>query len=130
MSPTFGLEIISNLLVEAVGICYHYFMDKNVVPKELQGILWSVDVSDLDLRENKSYIVNQILSLGTLEELSWLFKTYTKGIAKRVFVNEPAKIYSPSSFNFCKNVLLDLEDKDLPLEKYLRDLPRRIPHRG
>lgn len=105
-------------------------MDKNVVPKELQGILWSVDVSDLDLRENKSYIVNQILSLGTLEELSWLFKTYTKGIAKRVFVNEPAKIYSPSSFNFCKNVLLDLEDKDLPLEKYLRDLPRRIPHRG
>ena len=99
-------------------------MDKNVVPKELQGILWSVDVSDLDLRENKSYIVNQILSLGTLEELSWLFKTYTKKIARKVFVNEPAKIYSPSSFNFCKNILLGLENRDLPPERYVKTLPR------
>ena len=99
-------------------------MNKKPVPKKLQGILWSVDVSDIDLEENKSYIANQILSLGTLEELSWLFKNYTKEMIRKIFVNEPAKIYSPSSFNFCKNILLGLEDRDLPPERYVKTLPR------
>ena len=101
-------------------------MNGKTVPKKLQGILWSVDVADLDLEKNRSYIVNQILSLGTLEELSWLFKTYTKEIARKTFVNEPAKIYSLSSFNFCKNILLGLEDRGLPMEKYVKTLPRNI----
>ena len=101
-------------------------MGEKAIPKKLQGILWSADVADLDLEKNRSYIVNQVLSLGTLEELSWLFKTYTREMTRKIFVNEPAKIYSPSSFNFCKNILLGLEDRDLPPERYVKTLPRNI----
>lgn len=99
-------------------------MAKKSVPKKLQGILWSVDVADLDLEENKSYIINQVLSLGTLEELSWLFKTYSLETVEKVFLEKPAKIYSPSAFNFCKNILLGLKDATLPLERYVKTLPR------
>lgn len=99
-------------------------MAKKSVPKKLQGILWSVDVADLDLEENKSYIINQVLSLGTLEELSWLFKTYSLEAVEKVFLEKPAKIYSPSAFNFCKNILLNLKDTALPLERYVKTLPR------
>ena len=104
-------------------------MNGKAVPKKLQGILWSADVADLDLEENRSYIVNQILSLGTLEELSWLFKVYAKEMIRRIFVDEPAKIYSSSSFSFCKNILLGLEDRDLPLERYVKTLPRNTRSR-
>lgn len=99
-------------------------MAKQRVPQKLQGILWSVNVDQLDLEENSSYIVNQILSLGTLEELRWLFKTYGKDHLREVFVNQPAKIYSPSAFAFSKNILLDLEKRALPPNKYVQSLPR------
>lgn len=96
------------------------------IPKNLQGILWSVDVKDLDLKRSRSYIINQILSLGFLEELKWLFKNYSLTTLKKVFIDEPAKIYSFSSFNFCKNILLGLNNIDLPANKYVKTLPRDI----
>jgi hypothetical protein len=96
------------------------------VPKSLQGILWSVDINDLDLNKNKSYIINQILNLGVLAELKWLFKTYPTSVIKKVFIEKPAKIYRPSSFNFCKNILLGLENKNLSADKYVKTLPRNI----
>lgn len=103
-------------------------MLKKKVPKKLQGILWSVDVSDLDLERNKSYIINQILSLGTWEELRWLFKTYPKTVIRETFIKKPAKIYTPSSFNFCQNILLSLEKEKLAPERYVKTLPRSIRH--
>ena len=101
-------------------------MKSHKIPKRLQGILWSVDVNDLDINRSKSYIINQILSLGFLEELRWLFKTYPLPVIKRVFIRKPAKIYTPSAFNFCKKILLGLENKDLPPNKYVKTLPRDI----
>lgn len=96
------------------------------IPHWLQPILWSVDVTDLDLRKNKSYIINQILSLGTLEELKWLFSTYPRQTLKEIFVKKPSKIYTPSSFNFVKNILLGLKNKKLSPKYYVKSLPRDI----
>jgi len=95
-------------------------MPKQKVPQKLQGILWSVDVDRLDLEENRSYIINQILSLGRMEELRWLFKTYGKEELRETFIHQPAKIYSPSAFAFAKNILLDLVEKDLAPNKYVQ----------
>lgn len=99
---------------------------KKKVPKKLQGVLWSVDLKDLDLEKNKCYIINQILSLGTLKELNWLFKTYPPAVIKKIFIEKPAKIYTPSAFNFSKNILLGFMKRDLPLNKYVKTLPRDI----
>jgi len=94
------------------------------VPRKLQGILWSVDVGQLDLKENKSYIINQVLSFGTFEELKWLFRSYSKEDISEVFLEQPSKVYSPSAFNFSKSVLLDLDGVEIPPNKYVRTLPR------
>lgn len=95
-------------------------------PKALQGVLWSCAVEKLDLEKDKAYIVNQILAFGVMEELRWLFKMYPKAVIADVFVNHPLKEYTRPAFNFAKNILLELEDKELPLYRYVRDLPRRI----
>jgi len=39
-------------------------MKKRKIPKFLQGVLWSVEVDDLDLQKDRAYIVNQILVYG------------------------------------------------------------------
>lgn len=96
------------------------------IPKRLQPILWSVKVDHLDIEEDKAYIINQILVYGGLKELKWLFKTYPKETIRKVFVNDPTKIYTPSAFNFAKEILLGLKDKKLNPYKYDRDLPRII----
>ena len=99
-------------------------MKKHKIPKKLQGVLWSVDVKDLDLEVNKAYIINQILCFGRQSELKWLFKTYSRSEIKEVFLKRPSKIYLPSAFNFCKKILLDIDHCDLPLNRYVRSLPR------
>lgn len=98
------------------------------VPKWLQPILWSVKVDHLDLEEDKIYIINQVLVYGGLKELRWLFKTYPKKVVKEVFAHQPLKIYTPQSFNFAKEILLNLKSKNLRQEDYDRDSPRVIRH--
>lgn len=103
-------------------------MKDRKVPKKLQGILWSVDVNQLDINKSKSYIINQILSLGIFDELKWLWKTYSLSTLRKIFREKPAKVYTFSRFNFCKNILLGLETKDLAPNKYVKTLPRDIRH--
>ena len=119
-------------------ISYNQFMPQNIkhplvrskaLPSQLQGVLWSVSLDKLDLEKNKSYIINQILSLGTQEELKWLFNNYTLNEIRDTFIKQPAKSYTWSAFNFAKNILLNLERMSLPPEAYVRSLPRNIRSR-
>jgi len=95
---------------------------RDTVPESLQGILWSVDVKNLDMKENKNYIIHQILMYGELEEIAWLFKVYSKEEVKKVFEKAPLKIYSHQGFHFIKNIILDLKKKTLSPEKYVTTL--------
>lgn len=96
------------------------------VPAWLQPILWSVKVNHLNLKKDQAYIINQILVYGGLKELKWLFKTYPLTTLKNVFVKRPTKVYTKSSFNFAKEILLGLGDLKLDPFRYDRDLPRVI----
>ena len=95
-----------------------------MVPKFLQGVLWSASVDDLDLQKNENYIIHQILAYGTWEHLLWLLKNYPREQIKEVFVKHPEKDYSPACFNFTKNILLDLGDIQLNKNLYFRSAPR------
>ncbi len=97
-----------------------------MVPKLLQGVLWSVPTGALDLQKNKNYIIHQILAYGTWDHLLWLLKTYPREQIKEVFVTHPEKDYTPSAFNFAKNVVLDLQDQPLDQTKYVKTFPRNI----
>lgn len=101
-------------------------MNTYLIPKTLQGILWSIDTSHLDLEKDKIYIIHQILSYGIMEHLQWLFKTYPKKEITNVFLNSPYKDYRISRFYFVKNYLLSLKNNSLNEKHYVKNIPRDI----
>ena len=96
------------------------------IPKWLQPTLWSVKVDQLDLEKDKIYIINQVLAYGGMRELKWLFKSYSHKTIKEVFLNHPIKTYRAPTFNFVKEILLDLRKLNLVKERYVINTPRII----
>jgi len=92
------------------------------IPSNFQGVLWSVNVKNLDLKKNKVYIIHQILSYGTLEQIRWLFKVYSKREIKRVFESSPMKVYNFPTFNFIKNIVLGLKEKPFSSKDYVSSI--------
>lgn len=99
---------------------------QNHPPKTLQAYLWSADINDLRLQEDKNYIIHQLFAYGGIPQWQWLFKTYSLKTMHDVFLNKPAKIYRPETFNFIKNILLSLNNKHLVKEYYVINTPRII----
>lgn len=89
------------------------------IPTDFQGVLWSRDVSSLDLQEDKNYIIHQVLMYGSLDQINWLKSVYRIGEMKEVFLGHPRRIYTPQAFNFVKNYLLGIK-AELSEEKYAR----------
>jgi len=96
------------------------------VPRFLQPILWSVDVSNLDLDADKVYIINQILSHGRMKDFKWLLWTYTLSTIIEVFLKHPIKDYRRPRFKFVKNFILPLSIKRLDERLYVKNTPRVI----
>lgn len=84
-----------------------------------QGILWSKDLKKLDLKKDKIYLIHQTLAFGSLKEIFWLFKKFSKKEINDIFIKYPQKIYTSSSFNFAKNILLSLKN-NLNEKEYLK----------
>jgi len=91
----------------------------NKLPKKLQSILWSVKIEDLDLQEDKVYIIHQILSFGNFKQLKWLLNNYSLSEIRKVFLENPIRIYRLPSFNFIKDILLKIKDKKINEKKYV-----------
>lgn len=91
-------------------------------PKNLQAILWSVDVNQLDLEKDKGYIISQILLYGDLDELKWLFTAYGQKGVTDVFLKQPMKMYFKQPFHFIKNHLLPLANTPLDEEDYVTSI--------
>lgn len=91
------------------------------IPKTLQPILWSQDIKTLGLKRDRIYIINQVLQFGSVDDLKWLFKTYPKKTIKEVFSKSPLPIYTPSSYNFTKNLLLKVK-QNLNEIQYLKNI--------
>lgn len=96
-----------------------------MIPKNLQGILWSRDIEKLDLEKDKNYIIHQILASGTWDNVAWLFKTYPINTIRNSFETAPEKDYTQQSYNFTKNILLE-DTKNLDQKKYVKTYPRDI----
>jgi hypothetical protein len=100
-----------------------------MVPKRLQAVLWSVNTDNLDVTRSQHYIIHQILAYGRWEDVKWLFKVYDRETIKKEFIEHPEKDYQPSTFNFVKNHLLDLESVPLDQSRYDPTTPRFIGHK-
>lgn len=97
---------------------------KHTIPQKLQGKLWSANVAHLDSEKNKNYIIHQLLQYGSLEDIRWLFKTYTRQGVKQEFVTKPKKVYLPQTLHFIKKFILNIPRLDDA--QYLKTTPRNI----
>ena len=95
------------------------------IPTSLQTVLWSADVSHLDTEKDKEYIVHQILSHGTLEQFSWLLRTYPKSEIIHVFLTHPYKDYRNARFHLIKTHVLSIRSP-LDARRYVINTPRII----
>lgn len=96
------------------------------IPKHLQGVLWSADVTQLHTQRDAPYIVHQILSYGRFAEIEWLFANYPRSQIKEIFLTQPYKDYHAPRFNFVKNYLLDLKHQVINERRYVKNIPRDL----
>ena len=83
-----------------------------MLPANFQSILWSKSIQKIDLKRDKIYFIHQVLSLGSIENIRGLFEIFSKKEIRETFTKNPQKVYTKVSFNFAKNILLDLKDVD------------------
>jgi hypothetical protein len=70
------------------------------VPKQFQRVLWSYDISKMDLEKDKKEIITQVLNYGTWEDLKWLFKFYSEKEIKEVIKNPRRGVWFRKVLNF------------------------------
>jgi len=76
------------------------------IQARLKPILWSKNIKNLDSENDKIYIIHQVLSYGSIEDIKILLDIYTINEIRNVFINFPKKIYSRPIFLFLKDFLL------------------------
>lgn len=89
-------------------------------------MLWSADVSKLDMTKDAPYIIHQVLSHGTLDHIAWLFRAYSKEYVQKVFMSYPYKDYTARRFSFITNFLLKIPNEHLDSRRYVKHIPRAI----
>lgn len=52
-------------------------ISKNKLPKSVENVLWSYDISRIDIHRDIKLIITQVLNFGTKEATDWLFKKYS-----------------------------------------------------
>jgi hypothetical protein len=70
------------------------------VPKQFQRVLWSYDISKMDLEKDKKEIITQVLNYGTWEELKLLYKLYSEKEIKEVIKNPRRGVWFKKVLNF------------------------------
>lgn len=95
------------------------------VPIKLQSVLWSTEVSKLELQKDKYYIIHQILSYGIMGDIKWLLKSYPKEEIIETF-KKSFKDYRRQRFYFVKDALLELNDWHPDERYYVKNTPRII----
>lgn len=74
-----------------------------MIEKSLHSFFWDADPLQLDIRKNKSYIIERLLELGDERAVHWLFLTYSLKEIRRVLDN--SRSLSPKSRRFWKIML-------------------------
>jgi len=75
-------------------------MSKIKIPQKMKWLFWSYDIRSLDLREDKEYIISQVLNYGTWEDLKWLFRAYSEKEIKKVVKDPGRGVWFEKVLNF------------------------------
>lgn len=70
------------------------------IPKKLQRVLWSYDISKMNLDSCKDLVVQQVLNYGVWGEVVWLFRTYSIQDIKRTVGHPRRGVWFINVLNF------------------------------
>ena len=73
---------------------------KAKIPQKIKWLFWSYDIKSLDLKEDKDYIIPQVLNYGTWEDLKWLYKVYSEKDIKKVVKNPRRGLWFKNVLHF------------------------------
>lgn len=59
-------------------------------PRFLQSVLWSYDISKMDINKDKELIIQQVLNYGNWQALQWLFDNYKRCEIIKI-INNPSR---------------------------------------
>ena len=75
-------------------------MLKVKIPSKMKWLFWSYDIKSLDLKDDKDYIIPQVLNYGTWDDLKLLFKIYSEREIKEVIKNPSRGLWFEKVLNF------------------------------
>ena len=75
-------------------------MSKIKIPQKMKWLFWSYDIRSLDLKEDKDYIIPQVLNYGTWEDVKWLYRVYPEKEIKKVVKNPRRGVWFEKVLNF------------------------------
>lgn len=84
-----------------------------------QAVLWSKKIDKINTETDAGYIIHNILAYGTMEDLKWLFKKYSRQKIVKNFIENPIKVYTRPAFGFAAKTLLKIR-KPLSLKAYVK----------
>lgn len=89
-----------------------------MLPIYVQNCFWSFDLKELDLDLNKRRIILNVLNLGSLEALKWLFSQYSIKHIKSVLIDYGAKgELSAKALNYW-GLILGVDSKELKTNRF------------
>lgn len=80
------------------------------LPKFLKSYFWDADFKEIDLKENRAYILKRILNYGDERAVNWMFDNFKKLEIKNVLSN--FRGYSQKSANYWV-LVLDVPRKEV-----------------
>ena len=77
----------------------------NKLPRFLQSVLWSYDLSKLDAKEDKETIITQVLNYGDWKDLKWLYSVYSEDEIRKVVKRPRRGLWFEKVLNFWEIML-------------------------
>lgn len=78
---------------------------RNKLPGFLQSVLWSYDLKQMDLEEDKEIIITQVLNYGDWKDLKWLYSVYSEDDIKEVVSHPRRGLWFEKVLNFWEIML-------------------------
>ncbi|MEK9175080.1 MAG: hypothetical protein AAB795_00645 [Patescibacteria group bacterium] len=82
-------------------------MSTVVLPENFKPLLWSYDISKIDLEKDKNRIIVNVINYGDLSHWRWLLKTYSIEEVKKTILSLPSSEFRPQVLKLI-SLLLDI----------------------
>lgn len=80
-------------------------MSKIILPESFKPLLWSYDISRLDVERDKNRIVINAINYGDLSHWRWLVKVYLAEEVRRIIEATPASEFRPGALKLVSLLL-------------------------